>query len=56
MPDGPLTTNVALAASSAPDRSDAESPWATEPPMVPRLRTCGSPTYAAAAAISGAYC
>lgn len=56
MPDGPLTMIVAFAASRAPDKSDAESPWATEPPMVPRLRTCGSPTNAAAAEINGAYC
>jgi hypothetical protein len=30
--------------------SDAGSPWATEPPIVPRLRTCGSAIVAATVA------
>ena len=35
--------------SIAAGRSDAASPWASEPPMVPRLRTCMSAIVAATA-------
>ena len=47
-PSGPCATIVARMASSTAGRSDAGSPWAIEPPMVPRWRTCGSPTWPAA--------
>ena len=43
VPEGPVTTIVARASATA-GRSEAGSPWASEPPIVPRLRTCGSPT------------
>src|ERR1700722_4729431 len=36
VPDAPLITNVASSASRAAGRSEAESPCATEPPIVPR--------------------
>ena len=36
-------TIVAFAASRAAGQSEAGSAWATEPPIVPQLRTCGSP-------------
>ena len=42
----PSATNEASRASSVAGRSDAGSAWATEPPMVPRWRTCGSPDVA----------
>src|SRR5207248_8473619 len=41
-------------ATSTAGRSDAGSAWATLPPIVPRLRTAGSPTCAAASARAGA--
>ena len=43
-PLGPRTTMVAPRASATAGRSDAGSPWAIEPPIVPRWRTWGSPT------------
>ena len=42
-----------LSASVVAGRSEAESAWAIEPPMVPRCRTCGSPTWDAACLSSG---
>ena len=36
-------TIVAFTARSTAGQSDAGSAWATEPPIVPQLRTCGSP-------------
>ena len=47
---GPATVIVPPSASTAAGRSDAGSPWASEPPSVPRWRTCGSPTGSAAGA------
>ena len=47
-PPGPVATNSAPSVSSTPGMSEAGSPCATEPPIVPRWRTCGSPTIAAA--------
>ena len=52
-PPGPRATIVPPSASTTAGRSDAGSPWASEPPSVPRCRTCGSPTSPAAAASSG---
>ena len=43
-PSGPWATSVAPSASTAAGRSEAGSPWASEPPIVPRWRTWGSPT------------
>ena len=50
-----LLVNVTSAprASSAAGQSAAGSPWTTLPPMVPRLRTCGSPMLPAVMASSG---
>ena len=42
-PSAPRQTIVAFRASSAAGQSEAGSAWATEPPIVPQLRTCGSP-------------
>ena len=42
-PDWLRQTIVALPARSAAGQSEAGSAWATEPPIVPQLRTCGSP-------------
>ena len=53
VPDAPRITNVASSASSTAGRSEAASPCATEPPIVPRCRICGSPTCPAAWASSG---
>ncbi len=36
-------TIAASVASSTAGQSDDGSAWATEPPIVPQLRTCGSP-------------
>ena len=44
-PPGPRTTSVPRSASSAAGRSEAGSPWAIEPPIVPRWRTWGSPIW-----------
>ena len=55
-PPGPVTLNVAPSAVSTVGWSDAGSAWETLPPMVPRLRTAGSPTSAAASASAGACC
>src|SRR5207247_2345886 len=44
-PDGPRITNSASRVNKAVGGSDAGSPCATEPPMVARWRTCGSPTW-----------
>ena len=41
------STNSAPSASITAGRSEAGSPWASEPPIVPRCRTCGSPTFPA---------
>ncbi len=51
VPDGPLATSVASSATAG--RSEAGSPCASEPPIVPRCRTCGSPTRPAAWASNG---
>ena len=53
MPFGPWATYVAPSASVVAGRSEAGSAWAIEPPIVPRWRTCGSPTWLAAWASSG---
>ena len=50
----PRATKVAPRARQAAGRSDAGSPWASDPPMVPRWRTWGSPTWPAPRARSGA--
>ena len=42
-PDWPRQTIVALTARSIAGQSLAGSACATEPPIVPQLRTCGSP-------------
>ena len=52
-PPGPLATMDPPSASTVAGRSEAGSLWAIEPPMVPRWRTCGSPTCEAAWARSG---
>ena len=44
LPPGPSATRVPPRASTAAGRSEAGSAWASEPPMVPRWRTAGSPT------------
>ena len=44
---GPRATKSASRARSTAGRSDAGSACATEPPIVPRWRTCGSPTSSA---------
>ena len=49
-PLGPWhATTEPSSASSTAGRSDAGSPWASEPPIVPRWRTCGSAIVPAAA-------
>ena len=53
VPPAPRITNVASSASSVAGRSAAASPCATEPPIVPRCRICGSPTASAVCASSG---
>ena len=53
VPDGPRATRVASSARTTAGRSAAGSPCASEPPIVPRCRTCGSPTWPAACASSG---
>ena len=53
-PSSVATVNDAPRATSTVGRSDAGSAWATLPPMVPRLRTAGSPMTPAAAARAGA--
>ena len=53
VPDAPRITNVASSASSVAGRSEAASPCATEPPIVPRCLICGSPTSPAVCASSG---
>ena len=47
-PSGPCATRSASSVSRIVLRSEAGSPWAIEPPIVPLWRTCGSPTYSAA--------
>ena len=42
-PSAPTTSISASSASSTAGRSEAGSPCASEPPIVPRCRTCGSP-------------
>ena len=42
-------TSVASRARITAGRSDAGSPCASDPPIVPRCRTCGSPTHAGGA-------
>ena len=39
-PPAPVATSVASSAKRTAGRSAAGSEWASEPPMVPRLRTC----------------
>ena len=41
-PFGPRAITEPSSASSTAGMSDAGSPWASEPPIVPRLRTCWS--------------
>ncbi len=53
-PPVPRTTNTASQAISAAGRSAAASPCTTDPPMVPRWRTCRSPITPATCASSGA--
>ncbi len=53
-PSAEASTTTTSEASVAVGRSAAGSACASEPPMVPRCRTCGSPTNPAASAISGA--
>jgi hypothetical protein len=43
-PFGPSQTNSAPSAIIEAGQSAAGSAWASEPPMVPRFRTWGSPT------------
>ena len=45
-PVWPRQTIVALPAMRTAGQSEAGSAWATEPPIVPQLRTCGSPIVA----------
>ena len=52
-PPGPATPTSAPSAVITEPRSPAGSAWASEPPVVPRLRTSGSAMTAAASAISG---
>ena len=52
-PAAPRQTTVAFTASRAAGQSDAGSAWATEPPIVPQLRTCGSPIPPETSWISG---
>ena len=56
VPFGPWATYVAPSASVVAGRSDAGSAWAIDPPIVPRWRTCGSPTWCAAWASNGTCC
>ena len=49
-------TSVPPKASTTAGRSEAGSECASEPPSVPRWRTCGSPTWLAAWARSGTCC
>ena len=49
-PAGPRATTSAPAASSTEFQSPSGSQWATEPHMVPRLRTSGSAIHGAAEA------
>ena len=56
VPFGPCATITASSVRQIVGRSDAGSPWASEPPMVPQWRTWGSPTRPAAYAISGQCC
>ena len=46
-------TMVAVAAIRTAGQSEAGSAWATEPPIVPQLRTCGSPIVAVTSWSSG---
>ncbi len=41
-PSAPAITASALSAEQTAERSSAASAWASEPPIVPRLRTTGS--------------
>ena len=50
--DSPRATTEPSSASSTAGRSEAGSPWASVPPIVPRLRTCWSAIVAAALAAS----
>src|SRR6266566_637862 len=53
VPFGPCATKSASSARSTAGRSPAGSPCATDPPIVPIWRTCGSPICAAACATIG---
>ena len=55
-PPLPRTTMLPRSASTTAGRSDAGSPCASDPPSVPRWRTCGSPTSPAAALRIGTCC
>ena len=52
-PPGPVMLMLAPSAVSTVGRSDAGSEWARLPPIVPRLRTAGSPIMPAASANTG---
>ena len=53
IPPGPVMLMLAPSAVSTVGRSDAGSEWARLPPIVPRLRTAGSPIMPAASANTG---
>ena len=42
VPPAPATVSEPSQARNTVGRSEAGSPWTSEPPMVPRLRTCWS--------------
>jgi hypothetical protein len=52
-PLAPSHTISKLHAIAVAGMSAAGSAWASEPPMVPRLRTAGSPTIEAVSPITG---
>ena len=53
LPLGPCTATEPPRASSSVGRSPWESACASDPPIVPRFRTCGSPIPAAVSASTG---
>ncbi len=55
VPDAPWTTISAPTASATAGKSPWGSACASDPPIVPRLRTCWSPTSPAAAARAAAF-
>ena len=52
-PPLPVMTTVAFSAEQTAERSSAASAWASEPPIVPRLRTTGSAITCSASAKTG---